>query len=140
MNYFIYFYLFILLILILVALEIVRSVKRRQEKYLLFLNRWKSLMIMAKNKKQWNQLVIEAEELLDDVLKYKKYKGKNVADKIVAAQRQFKNNDQLWSCHKLVRRIKEENFVLEDKKQLLEVISGYRQALEDLGVFKKEKS
>jgi hypothetical protein len=140
MNYFIYFYLFILLILILVALEIVRSVKRRQEKYLLFLNRWKSLMIMAKNKKQWNQLVIEAEELLDDVLKYKKYKGKNVADKIVAAQRQFKNNDQLWSCHQLVRRIKEENFVLEDKKQLLEVISGYRQALEDLGVFKKEKS
>jgi len=140
-HYFIYLYILIAVILILVVAEVVRSIiKKRQEDYLVFSNRWKSLMTMAKNKKQWNSLVIEAEKLLYDVLKYKKYKGKNVADKIVAAQRQFKNNDQIWSCHKLAKQIQENHFVVKDKKQLIDVINGYRQALDDLGVFKKGKS
>lgn len=128
------------LVIVLAISEIIRSVlKKREENYQIFINRWKGLIILAKKKSQWNQLVIEADQLLDDVLKYKHYKGKHLADKIVSAQRQFKNNDQIWSCHKLANRIQQEGYVLNDKKQLLYVISSYREAFTDLGIFKIDK-
>ena len=128
------------LVIVLAISEIIRSVlKKREENYQIFINRWKGLITLAKKKSQWNQLVIEADKLLGDVLKYKHYKGKHLADKIVSAQRQFKNNDQIWSCHKLANKIQQEGYVLNDKQQLLDVINSYREAFTDLGVFKVDK-
>ncbi len=134
-------YLVVGLLLILALSEITRSVlKKRKENYQIFINRWKNLMNLAKKKSQWNQLIIEADKLLNDVLKYKHYKGKNLADKIVSAQRQFKNNDKIWSCHKLANKIQQDGYVLNDKQQLLDAVNCYREAFNDLGIFKKDKS
>jgi hypothetical protein len=98
--------------------------------------RWKSLQHLCSSRKTWPQAIIEADDLLNDVLKRSRYKGKTTGERLVAAQHSLTSNDTVWVGHKL-RKQMEEAIDLDvrklKKKDMVIALSGFRQALRDLG-------
>ena len=102
--------------------------------------RWKELQSYCSSRKTWPQAIIEADELLSDVLKRKGYKGKTVGERLVAAQHDLSSNDTIWVGHKLrsvmeqaeldVRKLK--------KKDMVIALAGFREALRDLGALRRD--
>ena len=98
--------------------------------------RWKELQYGCASRKTWPQAIIEADNLLNDVLKKLRYKGKTTGERLVAAQHELSTNDTVWVGHKLRKRMEEdENLDVRKlkKKDMVVALSGFRQALRDLG-------
>jgi hypothetical protein len=94
---------------------------------------WHDLQKYCANRKTWHQAVVEADKLLDDVLKRRHYKGKTTGERLVAAQHHLTDNETVWFGHKLHNRIVQEGFLQPSKQDTLEALNGFRQALKDLG-------
>jgi hypothetical protein len=101
--------------------------------------RWQAIQKNCANKKTWTTAVVEADNLLDEVLRRRKYKGKTAGERLVTAQHDLKNNESVWFGHKLRNRIKQDDLKKISKHDTLESLSGFRQALKDLGAL-REKS
>ena len=99
-------------------------------------DRWRTLQKHCGDKKSWHVAVTEADRLLDDVLKRRHYKGKSTGERLVSAQHDFSNNESLWFGHKLYNRIQDEGLVKLSKRDTLEALGGFRQALKDLGALR----
>lgn len=97
--------------------------------------RWKNLQHHCSSRKTWPQAIIEADDLLNDVLKRKHFKGKTTGERLVAAQRILTSNDTVWVGHKLRKRMEEVEIDVRKlkKKDMVIALSGFRQALRDLG-------
>lgn len=95
--------------------------------------RWQELQKHCADRKTWHLAVTDADRLLDDVLKRRKYKGKTTGERLVSAQHDFSNNESLWFGHKLYNKIIDENHKKLSKQDTLEALSGFRTALKDLG-------
>lgn len=98
--------------------------------------RWQELQKHCADKKNWHVAVVEADRMLDEVLKRLHYKGKTTGERLVSAQHAFSNNESLWFGHKLYNRIQDDGFRKLSKKDTLEALGGFRQALKDLGALK----
>ncbi|HEX4773995.1 MAG TPA: hypothetical protein VH234_00565 [Candidatus Saccharimonadales bacterium] len=102
--------------------------------------RWKELQGYCASRKTWPKAIIEADNLLSDVLKRKGYKGKTLGERLVAAQHELSSNDSVWVGHKLrnvmekpeldVRKLK--------KKDMVVALAGFREALRDLGALHRD--
>jgi hypothetical protein len=103
-----------------------------------FTERWVNLQKHCASRKTWPQAIIEADELLDDVLKKCKYKGKTTGERLVAAQHELSSNDTIWVGHKLRKKMTDEPVDVRTlkKKDMVIALSGFRQALRDLGALK----
>ena len=112
--------------------------KRRPKKINVALctERWQSIQKNCADKTKWPVAVIEADRLLDEVLKRRHYKGKTTGERLVSAQHDFTNNESLWFGHKLYNRIKDDGLNKISKQDTLEALGGFRQALKDLGALK----
>lgn len=94
---------------------------------------WQELQKLCANPDTWPDAIIEADKLLDEVLRKRSFAGKSMGERLVSAQRLFTDNDGLWFGHKLRSKLEQDrNFKLRqtDVKQAL---IGIRQALKDLG-------
>ena len=98
-----------------------------------FTKRWKELQQNCASRKTWPQAIIEADDLLTDVLKRCRYKGKTTGERLVAAQHELSDNEAVWFGHKLRKRIASEDVRKLKKADVLEALAGFRQALRDLG-------
>jgi len=96
-------------------------------------NRWQALQKLLKEKSTWPLAVIDADKLLDDVLKRSKYKGKSMGERLVSAQRDISDNDAVWFGHKLRNRLVHESNVNLSQKDVKDALLGIRQAMKDLG-------
>jgi hypothetical protein len=97
--------------------------------------KWQEAQNLCKDKTTWPLAIINADKLLDEVLKKRHYKGKTMGERLVSAQRMLTNNDGVWFGHKLRNRVVHEETKLREgdvKKALV----GLRQALKDLGALK----
>jgi len=97
--------------------------------------KWQEAQNLCKDKTTWPLAIINADKLLDEVLKKRHYKGKTMGERMVSAQRMLTNNDGAWFGHKLRNRVVHEETKLREgdvKKALV----GLRQALKDLGALK----
>lgn len=99
--------------------------------------RWKDLQKHCATRKTWPLAVIEADNLLDDALRASRFKGKTTGERLVAAQRRLSNNESVWFGHKLRNRIVHEDVRKLKKQEILEALSGFRQALRDLDALPK---
>ncbi len=120
----------VLALVALIIFLITRRKKRGIEE------RWKENQKLLANKKTWQDAIIGADKLLDEVLRKRHFKGKTTGERLVAAQHELSMNDAVWFGHKLKNRIvdnKESVTKAEVKKALL----GFWQAMKDLGEFKK---
>lgn len=107
--------------------------RKRKLKTAKFTKRWKELQHNCANRKTWPQAIIDADNLLDDALKKARYKGKTTGERLVSAQHTLTSNDTVWFGHKLRKNIASQDARKLKKSDVLEALSGFRQALRDLG-------
>jgi hypothetical protein len=109
---------------------------RRKPKHLnqaYYQDRWQTLQRLCKDKSTWPLAVIDADKLLDDALKRSRYRGKTMGERLVSAQRDIKDNDDVWFAHKLRNRIVHEESVKLTERMVKDALLGIRGALKDLG-------
>jgi hypothetical protein len=101
-----------------------------------FQKRWQEAQGLCSSENTWPLAVINGDKLLDEALKKCKYKGKTMGERLVAAQHDLKNNDAVWFGHKLRNKLVHEDLTKLKKKDVLEALVGFREALKDLGALK----
>jgi hypothetical protein len=77
--------------------------------------------------------VTEADKLLDQALKQLRYRGETMGERLRAAAPRFKDNDQVWSAHKLRNRLVHEPDANPKPAEIKRALSAFRRALKDLG-------
>jgi hypothetical protein len=95
--------------------------------------RWGELLARVKTNDGMSLAVIDADKLVDDALKKKHFRGKTMGERLVAAQRNLSDNDAVWYAHKLRNRLVHEDNVRLTKRDVQKALSGFKQALRDLG-------
>jgi hypothetical protein len=98
-----------------------------------FTAQWRSAQAYCKEKSTWPLAVINADKLLDEALKRRRFKGKTMGERMVSAQREFSDNDGVWYAHKLRNRLVHEADVSLKDSDVKKALIGIRQALKDLG-------
>lgn len=107
---------------------------RRSKQLARFKVRWLAVQHQCAQSTHWPNVVVEADTLLDDVLKTLGYKGRGMGERLVSAQRKLTDNDGVWFGHKLRNKISQEEITRLYKKDVQAALRGMRQALQDLGV------
>lgn len=120
-----------------------RLFKRKPKKLKVdhFTTRWKELQKLCSSRKTWPHALIEADDLLDEALRKSKYKGKTTGERLVSAARVFTSGDTVWVGHKLRKKVSQEEVDVRTlrKKDMVIAMSGFRQALRDLGALKTDE-
>jgi hypothetical protein len=98
-----------------------------------FMAKWRDLQKFCATRKTWPLAIVAADDLLDEALKRRGYKGKTPGERLVAAQHELSNNESVWFGHKLRQRIPDQDVRKLRKQDILEALNGFRQALRDLG-------
>ncbi len=100
-----------------------------------FTEKWQELQKHCASRKTWPQAIAEADKLLDEALKRAGYKGKNTGERLVSAQHDLSANEGIWLGHKLCKRINQKDVDVRKlkKKDMVDALAGFRQALRDLG-------
>ena len=122
-----------LLILVIFAGVIRRRPRSLKTEY--FKNKWAEAQKLCADKSTWPLAIINADKLLDEALKKRRFKGKTMGERLVAAQHQLTDNDAVWYGHKLRNKLVHETSVKLKKRSVKEALLGLRQALKDLGAF-----
>ncbi len=118
-------------ILIIIGRYSKRFVRPLNHKY--FEDRWAELLALVKSPEGMILAVIDADKLLDEALRKKGYKGKTMGERLVAAQRDLSNNDNVWYAHKLRNRLVHEPNVKLKKNEARNALEGIKKGLKDLG-------
>lgn len=98
-----------------------------------FVGKWKELEAYCKDKSTWPEALKSADELLDEALKRRRFKGKNMGERMVSAQKEFTNNDDVWFGHKLTKKIAEDPELKLKETDVKSALLGIHRALKDLG-------
>ncbi len=98
-----------------------------------FGQRWKELLTYLQSENARQLAVIEADKLLDEALKRRRYGGKTMGERMVSAQKAFSNNNAAWAAHKLRNRLVHEHNVKLRHNEVEAALKNFRQALKDLG-------
>lgn len=125
----------VLLILVLGAGFLQRQPKTLKAEY--FQKRWQELQKLCNAKDTWPLAIINADKLLDEALRKRRFKGKAMGERLVAAQRILTDNDSAWFAHKLRNRLVHEDNVKLKERDVKEALVGFRQALKDLGALRR---
>ncbi len=92
---------------------------------------WKEVLSLQQSNPQ--QAVLQGDKLVDQTLHKAGYRG-SMADKLKSAKAIFRDENALWSAHKLRNRIAHEVGIRIDAKQVSFALKSFRKALEDLGI------
>lgn len=126
----------VLIVIMSILLVSIRRISSKKIKDAKVLERWIKLQKNCATRKTWPTAIIEADTLLDDVLKCRGYKGKTTGERLVAAQHDISSNDGVWFGHKLSKEIGNKDVRTIKKQDVLDALAGIRQALKDLGALK----
>lgn len=95
--------------------------------------KWQEVLHLSKLSTGSQLAIIEADKLVDEVLKRRYFKGKTMGERLVSASKVLKDQDAVWSAHKLRNRLVHETRASFSKKQLQIALDGFQKALKDLG-------
>ncbi len=98
-----------------------------------FSSKWLELLARVKTDDGMALAVIDADKLLDEALKRRRFSGKTMGERMVAAQRSMTDNDAAWFAHKLRNRLVHEANIKLKKKEAVRALEGFKKALKDLG-------
>ncbi len=127
----------IVAIIILLGIVFGSTFVKRRPKLLdvsYFQPKWQEAQSYCKDKTTWPLAIINADKLLDEALKRRRFRGKTMGERMVAAQRDISDNDGVWYAHKLRNRLVHEADVKLKEQDVKKALIGIRQALRDLGV------
>ncbi len=123
------------IILVVAAAVVPIFIRKRSKKRKLpvqFNEKWLEIQRLCASKNTWGQAIKEADSLLDLALKKRRFKGKSMGERIVAAQRSFSDNDSVWFAHNLAKKIIEHPRSVLRESETKKALIGIRQALRDL--------
>jgi hypothetical protein len=126
-------------LLVGIILLVIRRRQPRPLKVEYFQEKWKEMQKGLAKKDQWRQSVIDADNLLDEALKKKRFGGKNMGERLTKAQRLISDNEGVWFGHKLRKQYESEPEAKLKEKDVKEALIGIRQALKDLGALSDGK-
>jgi len=106
--------------------------KPRKLNKIRYKKKWTKLQQLLPNKDTWPLAIIDADKLLDDALKKRRFKGKSTGARLVAAQHSLTDNDAVWFGHKLRNKLVHEQDIKLRKSDVRNALTGIRQALKDL--------
>ncbi len=124
----------LIVLVLVVGLLLKRKPSRLNFDY--FQKRWREAQALCAKQETWPLAIINGDKLLDEALKKLKYKGKTMGERLVAAQHDIKDNDAVWYGHKLRNKLVHEDLKKLKKKDVLEALVGFREAMKDLGALK----
>lgn len=104
-----------------------------------FQEKWRELQKLCASKETWPQAIIEADTLLDEALKKKRFAGKSMGERLTKAQRVMSNNESVWFGHKLRSKLETDAKTKLKEADVKQALLGIRQALKDLGAFPNDK-
>lgn len=122
--------------LLLIALVVVAGVFSKRGRRLnvsYYEEKWKELQKLLNTTATWPLAVIDADKLLDQALKARRFKGKTMGERLVAAQREIKYNDEVWFGHKLRNKLVHESDIKLKERDVKDALLGIKAALKDLG-------
>lgn len=120
-------------VVLILAFLVIRFAPKRTRKST-FQSKWKEIYKYCAHKETWPTALLRADELLDRALKHRRHKGKNVGERLVAAQKVFSDNDGLWLAHKLAVKAKNQPKLRLKEKDVKKALTSFRQGLKDLDV------
>lgn len=121
--------------LLLLSLGLIFFMKRQAKKINkeYYSAEWKHLQSMCATRKTWPDAIVRADDLLNEALKQRGYKGRTTGERLVAAQHDLSSNDTVWAGHKLRNNITNIDVRKLKKQDIILGLKGFRQALRDLG-------
>ena len=130
-------YFLIAVIVFGIAVLVIIAVLGKRRPYVLkkdyFHQQWAELLARVKTPEGMVLAVIDADKLLDEALRRRRFKGKTTGERLVAAQREISDNDAVWYAHKLRNRLVHEPNIRLKKREAQTALAGFRQCLKDLG-------
>lgn len=120
-----------LLVLFLVSRLVQHKPRRLNQQY--YQKKWLEILVRVKTYDGMILAVIDADKLLDEALRNRKYGGKTMGERLVAAQHEISDNDAVWYAHKLRNRLVHEPTMRLRKNEAKNALAGFRQGLKDLG-------
>lgn len=142
--------IFISIIVILIIIMIKKAKERKEQNAIKFesvLTKEEKMKEHYKN--HWNEIlkhldsvsendlkfaIIEADKLIDDILKEKGYQGATISERLSWAKKEIPSLEQLWQAHKLRNRIVHEaNFRLT-REETQKAIQSYEKALKEMKI------
>lgn len=124
---------------LLFAVKHLRRRKRRKLDITKYSAKWQQIQGMLKDRKLWPLAIIDADKLLDDALKARRYKGKTAGERLVDAQHDIQNNDKVWFAHKLRNKLVHEQDVPLKKSAVVNALYGIRETLKDIGALERKQ-
>jgi hypothetical protein len=130
--------LVIMLVGIVLILGVVLLLKKKPRKLKsdMYLERWREIQSLLKDKKQWPMAVLNADALLDEVLKKRKVRGSSMGERMVKVQKKFSDHDAVWAAHKLRNKIAHGELKMPNQEDVKSALLAIRQALKDIGALK----
>jgi hypothetical protein len=122
-----------IVILLVVLVASIQSRRPRRLDRMKIKKRWQETQTLCKTTNTWPLAIINADKLLDEVLKRLRCKGKTMGERLVSVQRRLSDNDSVWYGHKLRNRIVHEEMTDLKQRDVEAALRGFRQALKDLG-------
>lgn len=124
----------VLALIILFAIKLRKRPKKLDQTK--FKTKWDAVQSMLPDNKMWPLAVIDADKLLDEALKARRFKGKTMGERLVSAQRDITSNDSVWFAHKLRNKLVHDQEVKLRKSDVKDALLGIRGALKDIGALK----
>ena len=85
------------------------------------------------NPSSWQLAVINADKLLDQALRERRFSGKTMGERMKAAQSTWHNANHIWNAHKIRNQLAHETDARVTHDVTLRALAAYRQGLKDLG-------
>ena len=85
------------------------------------------------NAASWQMAIMNADKLLDQALRERRYRGKTMGERMKSANKAWRNIDHVWGAHKIRNRLAHEPDMTVDYNTTLRTLSVFKQALKDLG-------
>ena len=126
-------------VVVLLALLLVRRFKPRKLNTGRFQDKWRNMQKLCADKQTWRQAIIDADALLDDALKKRRFAGKSMGERLTKAQRLLTNNEAVWFGHKLRTKLEADPDIKPKESEVKQALLGIRQALKDLGALPDAK-
>lgn len=89
--------------------------------------------VSRNNAASWQLAIINADKLLDQALRERRFRGKTMGERMKVANKTWRNPDHVWGAHKIRNRLAHETDMSVDYETTLRTLSAFKQALKDLG-------
>lgn len=98
--------------------------------------RWQEIegLLNRKNEMSFKLAVLEADKLLDHVLKYMGFGGSSLGERLKLACYKFNKLHQVWPAHKVRNQLVHETNYHLGYRKVKDVIKKFRKALEEIGI------